>query len=177
MHLYKTLISICGLYILLCFIVICLLISVVLLCLLFRSAAFSQLPGCFLFIGNIYAGSRALSLLVSTKCILKHELQCLSNVGNEHATFVCAYVEICLSLLFFQPIPFFFVFQNVSEVFAFLIRTAAHREVRLISAAIFWEQTKIYFLHVSFPFLYVFSRIRNHKTAHFHSILILFHIS
>uniref|UniRef100_A0A9J8A7L4 Transmembrane protein 241 n=1 Tax=Cyprinus carpio carpio TaxID=630221 RepID=A0A9J8A7L4_CYPCA len=54
-----------------------------------RSAAFSQLPGCFLFIGNIYAGSRALSLL---------------------------------------PIPFFFVFQNVSEVFAFLIRTAAHRE-------------------------------------------------
>lgn len=98
---YETLISICGLYILLCFIVICLLISVVLLCLLFRSTAFSQLPGCFLFIGNIYAGSRALSLLVSTKCILKHELQCLSNVGNEHTTFVCAYVEICLSLLFF----------------------------------------------------------------------------
>ncbi|XP_059391285.1 transmembrane protein 241 isoform X2 [Carassius carassius] len=54
-----------------------------------RSAAFSQLPGCFLFIGNIYAGSKALSLL---------------------------------------PIPFFFVFQNVSEVLAFLIRTATHRE-------------------------------------------------
>ncbi|XP_026114296.1 transmembrane protein 241 isoform X1 [Carassius auratus] len=54
-----------------------------------RSAAFSQLPGSFLFIGNIYAGSKALSLL---------------------------------------PIPFFFVFQNVSEVLAFLIRTATHRE-------------------------------------------------
>ncbi|XP_016314269.1 transmembrane protein 241-like [Sinocyclocheilus anshuiensis] len=54
-----------------------------------RSAVFSQLPGCFLFIGNIYAGSKALSLL---------------------------------------PIPFFFVLQNVSEVFAFLIVTVTHRE-------------------------------------------------
>ncbi|KAF4095630.1 transmembrane protein 241 [Onychostoma macrolepis] len=54
-----------------------------------RSAAFSQLPGCFLFIGNIYAGSKALALL---------------------------------------PIPFFFVLQNVSEVFAFLIGTVTHRE-------------------------------------------------
>lgn len=34
-------------------------------CTLFRSALFSQLPGSFLFIGNIYAGSKALSLLVS----------------------------------------------------------------------------------------------------------------
>uniref|UniRef100_A0A673LZR3 Transmembrane protein 241 n=1 Tax=Sinocyclocheilus rhinocerous TaxID=307959 RepID=A0A673LZR3_9TELE len=34
-----------------------------------RSAVFSQLPGCFLFIGNIYAGSKALSLLVSAKII------------------------------------------------------------------------------------------------------------
>uniref|UniRef100_A0A673FNC1 Uncharacterized protein n=1 Tax=Sinocyclocheilus rhinocerous TaxID=307959 RepID=A0A673FNC1_9TELE len=103
-----------------------------------RSAAFSQLPGSFLFIGNIYAGSKALSLL---------------------------------------PIPFFFVLQNVSEVFAFLIGTATHREVSLIIVAILWEQTKIYFLHVSFSFLYVFSRIRNHKTARFYSILILFQIS
>ncbi|KAI2648814.1 Transmembrane protein 241 [Labeo rohita] len=54
-----------------------------------RSAAFSQLPGSFLFIGNIYAGSKALSLL---------------------------------------PIPFFFVLQNVSEVFAFFIVTVTHRE-------------------------------------------------
>ncbi|XP_073687058.1 UDP-N-acetylglucosamine transporter TMEM241 [Garra rufa] len=53
-----------------------------------RSAAFSQLPGSFLFIGNIYAGSKALSLL---------------------------------------PIPFFFVLQNVSEAFAFLIVTVTHR--------------------------------------------------
>ncbi|XP_067234450.1 UDP-N-acetylglucosamine transporter TMEM241 [Chanodichthys erythropterus] len=54
-----------------------------------RSAAFSQLPGSFLFIGNIYAGSKALSLL---------------------------------------PIPFFFVLQNVSEVFVFLMVTVTHRE-------------------------------------------------
>ncbi|XP_043082279.1 transmembrane protein 241 [Puntigrus tetrazona] len=54
-----------------------------------RYAAFSQLPGCFLFIGNIYAGSKALSLL---------------------------------------PIPFFFVLQNVSEVFASLIGSVTHRE-------------------------------------------------
>ncbi|XP_067291371.1 UDP-N-acetylglucosamine transporter TMEM241 [Pseudorasbora parva] len=53
------------------------------------SAAFSQLPGSFLFIGNIYAGSKALSLL---------------------------------------PIPFFFVLQNVSEVFAFLLVAVTHRE-------------------------------------------------
>uniref|UniRef100_A0A671S7F2 Uncharacterized protein n=1 Tax=Sinocyclocheilus anshuiensis TaxID=1608454 RepID=A0A671S7F2_9TELE len=62
-----------------------------------RSAVFSQLPGCFLFIGNIYAGSKALSLL---------------------------------------PIPFFFVLQNVSEVFAFLIVTVTHREVRLVLVAV-----------------------------------------
>lgn len=54
-----------------------------------RSAAFSQLPGAFLFIGNIYAGSKALSLL---------------------------------------PIPFFFVLQNASEVFVFLMITVAHRK-------------------------------------------------
>ncbi|XDV47863.1 hypothetical protein PO909_017409 [Leuciscus waleckii] len=66
-----------------------------------RSAAFSQLPGSFLFIGNIYAGSKALSLL---------------------------------------PIPFFFVLQNVSEVFAFLMIAVTHREksswMKLLSVCI-----------------------------------------
>ncbi|KAA0704506.1 Transmembrane protein 241 [Triplophysa tibetana] len=54
-----------------------------------RSAVFSQLPGSFLFIGNIYAGSKALSLL---------------------------------------PIPFFFVLQNASEIFAFLTVIFTRRE-------------------------------------------------
>lgn len=54
-----------------------------------RSAVFSHLPGSFLFIGNIYAGSKALSLL---------------------------------------PIPFFFVLQNVSEIFPFLTVIITQRE-------------------------------------------------
>lgn len=49
------------------FINICTLAVVIYLIFFFRSAAFSQLPRCFLFIGNIYVGSKALSLLVSAK--------------------------------------------------------------------------------------------------------------
>lgn len=111
MHLYKIWIIIGGLNILLCTIAICLLISVLLLWLFFRSAAFSQLPGCFLFIGNIYAGSKALSLLVSAKNnkSLNMDFSVFSMVGlNVHhlCSLMLKHACLCFLIYFFSPFLF-----------------------------------------------------------------------
>lgn len=60
----------------------------------FRSAAFSQLPGCFLFIGNIYAGSKALSLLVSAKIWIS-----VSSLYLDWTCNIC--VHLCWNMLVF----------------------------------------------------------------------------
>lgn len=84
-----------------------------------RSAALSWLPGSFLFVGNIYAGSRALSRMVRhgdwstfTRCFLTPKPK--SQVSP---------------LLAVQEIPFFFTLQNSSHVVSYVILKAAYGEV------------------------------------------------
>lgn len=83
-----------------------------------RSAALSWLPASLLFVGNIYAGSRALSHLVCTnRSVQVFDWQLLR-------LFV---------FLFVQDIPFFFTLQNSSHVVTYVISTFLHREVGIFT--------------------------------------------
>lgn len=87
-----------------------------------RSAAVSWLPASLLFVGNIYAGSRALSRIVRllTFCIMNYRKGC----------HLAAYLLVWTVFLFVQDIPFFFTLQNSSHVVSYVVLKVVQREVR-----------------------------------------------
>lgn len=95
-----------------------------------RSAALSWLPGSFLFVGNIYAGSRALSHMVG---LLSPPTSTRRFLAQQEKL-----EEILLLRLFPSPvqeIPFFFTLQNSSHVVSCVILKVAYGEVSSAASA------------------------------------------
>lgn len=99
----------------------------------YRSAALSWLPASLLFVGNIYAGSRALSRIV------RHPnwMMWLTRIQllMFHTLSICLDVTVFLSV---QDIPFFFTLQNSSHVVSYIILKVVQREVSACTTCCTW---------------------------------------